>query len=611
MTGQTTFATAADARHRNRTAIAGIAMMVVLGGCWLFADAARADEQAKNADAKPKMSVSSLRGALNALDAIDGHEKRVAATCERMVDLGVDPNPMGDALDNRLSRNTLFSKGMEEALAQAESIANSVQAKLPAAQSCGSPAAAQPNGDIKGKIEAALARIAKPFDYSALTATRDTIAAKKKACSDHQNSEDTVKQAIQDDWNNMRAGNSELGSMSNIYNYFGPESLKEGLEQQIANTAKTDPEALTLLPWLQQTSKSLIANTLRELECVGRATAFDSACKALARSSDLARVQSAVDSANALEARRKAAEQKLTGLLNGLNATAANAPACPGKPGPCDEKKIKEVYNAAKVEYGEERFQAAKASLDSILATYGNCPGVPEKVKHDEGLIDRVINAKQKVATAVAGCDINKLETYIRQIGGLKNPHPKMAAWVALMRERIPRCKTKQIDNANADCRKSEASGGYHANIQADGSYYCVPDRVTADAACNDHHEGWAVRKVSDTGQIDCFPKTDAAQNKACQAKLGSAASAKGWENGELQCVRPKPHRTVERDRPRRRRSRTVYSDPNYDPAASQVIGIFVQGVINARGARRPPAMAQPRVHCHYNQFGQYHCGSN
>ena len=145
-------------------------------------------------------------------------------------------------------------------------------------------------------------------------------------------------------------------------------------------------------------------------------------------------------------------------------------------------------------------------------------------------MIDRVINAKEKVATAVAGCDVSGLETYIRQIEGLKNPHPKMANWVALMRERLPRCKTKQVDNANADCRKTNTAG-YRASIQADGSYYCVPDKETADAACSSRSEGWAVRKISLTGQIDCFPKTEAAQNKQCKAKFGDTASAKGWKD--------------------------------------------------------------------------------
>lgn len=55
-----------------------------------------------------------------------------------------------------------------------------------------------------------------------------------------------------------------------------------------------------------------------------------------------------------------------------------------------------------------------------------------------------------------------------------------------------------------------------------------------------------------------------------------------------------------------------ICSNANYDAAvSSQVIGIMVQGIINAQSARRrPPLVAAPRVHCHYNQYGQYHCGS-
>jgi len=157
---------------------------------------------------------------------------------------------------------------------------------------------------------------------------------------------------------------------------------------------------------------------------------------------------------------------------------------------------------------------------------------------------------------------------------------------------------------ADAWCVKNNGGGHYAANIDTRGGFACLPTKQTANDRCvQNNGSGWYAGKISADGSYSChMGKT--ARNASCRNQYGG-----GWYAGKVRrdgtflChgpaqAQPRPRNTAPRG-------------PSNAEIGAAVGAAIIQGIIQSQqggggggggGGRR----------CHRNpNTGQLHCGSN
>ena len=286
--------------------------MVAMGGFWLAAGPARAAddaaEKAKQQAAANEILKAKIRNALEGVDTAAGYYQNLADDCARMVDRANEPIGAAAArggLDDRLMRSTFNSKSINDAVRQAEAVATSAEAKQPADKACGS-AAAQSKSEIKAKIEAALAGIAKPFDHATLTAIRDAIQAGKASCIETPN----LTKSFLDRSDKMSASDRAKAGGAIPFAFRANRDIDKALAE-----LPIDPGSLELQARSGYLQALLVKASERIAACRGQMKQRDDACNDLVASPDLGKIQNAVGEAEALETR-------------GAKRPSKNSPAC-------------------------------------------------------------------------------------------------------------------------------------------------------------------------------------------------------------------------------------------------------------------------------------------
>lgn len=450
---------------------------------------------------------------------------------------------------------------------------------------------------LKSQLDSMIAMISAPLDLGRLAARIAKLDTYKSACTSNQAAAKQTLETIKNlKWNEMR---EELD--------WGKAYVNEAKKHA---SKPIDMDILAYETRAAALEERELAIVRKALPCRQKAWAYGK-CQDVLKGDKSGEVEKAKQRAEALADKRAKMATRLSDLLGRIekdySATkkaVERGKGCVSGPGQqetaCDPKGIEDAFSAANADYFKENFAAAKAALQAIQAQYGGCSGVSDRVDKGHNTIDTVANAKTKTDAAIADCDVPKMESYIAQMEALSSPHPSMASWIARMRARLPECKGTQVANADADCRGRDGPG-YKASVQADGSYYCVPDKSAADNWCQTNHgAGWYAGSVSGTGTFDCHPGSQARTNE-CKKRHGSAARAgKLRSDGSYACYTPRSPTT----RPTARK-------PKAGPTTGEVIGGIIAEVIKSQTSKKKkPGKRTPGRKCHRRPDGTIHCGS-
>jgi hypothetical protein len=148
----------------------------------------------------------------------------------------------------------------------------------------------------------------------------------------------------------------------------------------------------------------------------------------------------------------------------------------------------------------------------------------------------------------------------------------------------------------NERCRQDHGNS-YHAGPpQRDGTFYCIPDRQTADALCRKQYgDGVKAGQINADGSANCIVDV-ALGNSLCQREFGPGSYALSRNaNGTFQCFIPA------RGQPQQQH------DVRASAAIIEAIGAAASAI---QGARRNPPPPQQRCH-HRPGASTQHCGSN
>lgn len=428
------------------------------------AEAAAAAAAAVRKQTKRELEIakSNVSQHLSELESLYTDRMAIAARCETAVGKAPDLSVPGSDFDASLRNSVLVRESVKTALERADSVATGAQAKAKSITSTqqaadkvcsGTPAqpAASDKGQldsmlekargtyegIKGQIDSALAAIAKPVDPGTLPAMRSSFEKKRSYCDANKSIYDTVNAEDLENAHKWASVGARL-----------QETLAVG--EHDATELGGDVEIdLLKFRWARTKQKTMQLRD-RMHACLERARAIQEQCKKSSAGNQLEKLDRHIAETNALERRRQASRRKLTDLLSrigGQYTTAKQAVArgrdCIEKASQsanaCDAAKIGQAFGGATAEYRGEKFDAAKASLEKIRSTYGKCPGVQERVDKGVAKIDTLINAKTKIASAIAACDANKMASYSGQMKSLSSPHPMMAALIARLDRIVPK----------------------------------------------------------------------------------------------------------------------------------------------------------------------------
>lgn len=577
-----------------------------------------AKEKAKNLDDLKTRISEALRDAEQKLTALDGPTSNCEQAAATAPDLAM---PAG--LDSWLANQRLVKKHwVEDAINQAQKVASGAealkkfitQAEQAASGVCSDgkassdPAPGQQldsilavargaRDGIKAQLDSSIAKLGTPVDRSKIQEFSTSLGKQRDYC---------VK--------NKETLSKDLASVQPLTDLMNAKTRAERLIWDADELSASDDLEMALMKsQMARLSKGVAELPDRLVNCSTKLRAARNACQEIMGGDEVAQLEKLASDLAELETRRTDALQTLTNARDALEqdyAAAKSAVArgkdCIGRPEDqqeaCAPKEIEDAFAAANSDYYKENFAAARAALQNIQAKYGGCPGVSERVTKGGGIIDKVANAKTKIDSAIANCDVPKMESYIAQMQALSSPHPSMPAWIANMRAKLPQCQGTQVANADADCRGRDGSG-FKASIQDDGSYYCVPDKSAADNWCQANHgSGWFAGPVSGTGTFDCNPG-DQARGDECKKRHGSAARAGTLrKDGSYACY--VPQQGTPRPRPTAKTPRT-------GPTAGEVIGGIIAEVIKTQTSKKKkPGKSTPGRRCHRRRDGTIHCGA-
>jgi len=189
------------------------------------------------------------------------------------------------------------------------------------------------------------------------------------------------------------------------------------------------------------------------------------------------------------------------------------------------------AYAQAQSLYAGGNLGPAKTKLieakTAVAALNGNpaCTDLVNKINRGINRIDRLISAFGAADAAIKSCNISRMEAW--RLKFVNNPsHP-------LIRQKIQEIEQKrgscQKVAANTNCQDKYGSGYSVSKPLADGSYYCIPDKATANAWCaqNNQGSGWYARNIRARGGFDCR-QNKVGRNARCSQKYGA-----GWYAGE------------------------------------------------------------------------------
>ncbi|MEX3011909.1 hypothetical protein [Hoeflea sp. TYP-13] len=301
-------------------------------------------------------------------------------------------------------------------------------------------------------------------------------------------------------------------------------------------------------------------------------------------------------------------------------------------------RQAKEAVKAGRLGSALSDLHRAKSAYDD-LGDKAGCEGQRQRVAVGISKVQRVIGALDKIDAAMAACDYERLNKFKAQIASLKKPTRALIDKGAAIPAIISDCEAKDPEivaaRANADCKAEYGSGYSAGKVGEDGSFFCLPNRATANAWCNKNNKGggWVATKVRYNGTFNC-QLSKAGRNAACRRDYGSgyyAGKARkdgsyncymgktarntqcrsqygaGWysgkllSNGQFYCYPPKGANTARRNTPS---SRNNAADA---AAAAAIAGAIITGIIATQRSGGGGGN-----NCHRNPTtGQMHCGSN
>jgi hypothetical protein len=235
-----------------------------------------------------------------------------------------------------------------------------------------------------------------------------------------------------------------------------------------------------------------------------------------------------------------------------------------------EQLQLWENFNAAKAALTNNRLEQARRNLRYVMnnTARNSCAGLYRRAQNGSDQIARAQIDKVKVKDAATSCDMGVLKNLQNTYGPVPNlPVAKNIFTFAF--EAAKTCKEsadkerkaeqreakeKQMASRaaarDAACRKDPKYGpGYSAGqVDADGYYYCLPSRATADNWCNRNNEGsgWTATKFMSKGGFSCVQSREGrlaarkasreaerkAVNESCHRKYGSGYYA-GREDGK------------------------------------------------------------------------------
>ncbi len=226
-------------------------------------------------------------------------------------------------------------------------------------------------------------------------------------------------------------------------------------------------------------------------------------------------------------------------------------------------KKAEAEYAAGRLSSARKILQRIKAASSSMPA--GDCAGLRRKVDSGLGRIAARTSARDRADKVIKSCDTGGIKRFNYEIPGDDGTFASDLR--ALLSEGLKVCVRKEKERKVADrkttCLKQNGKGYYPGPVAADGTYYCLPTKATANAWCNANNKGkgWKAGKIGARGGYNCnkSAKQQKAENNAnCRRQYGRGYYAgKANKKGVYYC---RPTRKTAHAWCRKRNGRGAYA---------------------------------------------------
>ncbi len=202
-------------------------------------------------------------------------------------------------------------------------------------------------------------------------------------------------------------------------------------------------------------------------------------------------------------------------------------------------------YEDAKRTYSSGDLGSAESSLSrarSALSQAGGakCSDLRDKIAGGLSRVERLRDAIRSAEQAVSSCDQPAIKRWTGSLATVTNPAADPVK--AKLKRAGKKCESQAVATRNERCRRDHGPGYHAGKPGADGTYYCIPSRKTADNWCNANNKGsgWRAGKINAKGGFDCEKsrKQQQAENNAyCRRQHGRGYYAgKPRKDGTYYC---------------------------------------------------------------------------
>ncbi|MCP5084396.1 MAG: hypothetical protein GY948_22125 [Alphaproteobacteria bacterium] len=160
------------------------------------------------------------------------------------------------------------------------------------------------------------------------------------------------------------------------------------------------------------------------------------------------------------------------------------------------------AYRAGKFEQSLSLLRKAKAAKRGVA---GDCPVIDQRIDNATAAVERKReenDGSARVAEAARTCNMVVLRSFVPGYGGITKALKAQAddalqVCRAKDEDRRARNKADQLAARKAKCRTDHGAGYYPGKPRADGTYYCIPTRETANRWCRENNPGAGSRAVN------------------------------------------------------------------------------------------------------------------